>query len=502
MDVDRLRDRLEKSGDHNPFRGWTCAKHSRGQRGGKLTGDYYTYQSPCGRKFRSVAEVQRFLCAVDSEEGQYEEEEEHEDAEERELEEQQTEAPHFEVQRILGVRYTHKGLREYAVRWKDCRVATQDTWERADSIIDQSLIAEFEGAALRAPFRTATYLVDEVLATRTNGGSLQSKVSWAGFPAWSSWVEDSALERRGDRLLLCAPTARSQKRQRTQRAAVPTSGPELGPRQRAARGANSLPPGWRRVTDFKKTKGYAGPRGSHSKSSTIDGAWDLFNRTRVLLSDGEGVGEQDDVVDGDDSPRTSAPVGVGQEDDVPVGVVKLESGESRESGLAGRTRLCNDSTQGVGGDSVSPAVTFAPPPAATDSAPVGTEEPPPSPERWPGVEDDSDDDTDYEEALASRAKVGAEANVAESAGSKATAVMLQDEAGADGSVGEGEAPQWLVIAEQLLKNGKLSIRRAARAIEHAAGGLPNQVDMYRLLEDERDLDEQRVFGVMEELGLR
>ena len=63
-------------------------------------------------------------------------------------------------------------------------------------------------------------------------------------------------------------------------------------------------------------------------------------------------------------------------------------------------------------------------------------------------------------------------------------------------------PEWLVQAEKIVKNGKLSVDRAVKAISFAAQGVSPCVfaaGMYRLLEDDRDIEEERVFKILEEL---
>jgi hypothetical protein len=51
----------------------------------------------------------------------------------------------------------------------------------------------------------------------------------------------------------------------------------------------------------------------------------------------------------------------------------------------------------------------------------------------------------------------------------------------------------------VLRNGKISTDRAAKAIRHAAGGVPSLNELYCLLEDEHGIDESRVFDVIQQL---
>ena len=99
----------------------------------------------------------------------------------------------FDVAFLLGHRCMD-GIEEYAIRWKGCD-ARQDTWESATNI-ERSLITDFEGSHLIAPYKNARYCVAKVLETRQVGGISQSRVLWAGFPSWTSWIDDSKLQRR------------------------------------------------------------------------------------------------------------------------------------------------------------------------------------------------------------------------------------------------------------------------------------------------------------------
>jgi hypothetical protein len=114
-----------------------------------------------------------------------------------------------EVERLLACRSSRGNKRQFAVRWKG-QDAKHDSWEHEDDV-SPALIEEFDQHMYKATWNGALFLVDSVLAHRTQDGRGQSRVEWCGYDWQASWVDDDQL------VSPAAPTADT----------APGSGPSL-----------------------------------------------------------------------------------------------------------------------------------------------------------------------------------------------------------------------------------------------------------------------------------
>ena len=104
----------------------------------------------------------------------------------------------FPVQYIFAKRGVGAKL-EFAVRWEKCG-GKSDNWVKPRDV-SQPLVVEFNARALKAKFKDAVYVCEDLLERRASDLATgdQFKVAWLGFPQWQTWVTASNLAKHSDK---------------------------------------------------------------------------------------------------------------------------------------------------------------------------------------------------------------------------------------------------------------------------------------------------------------